>query len=283
MSRYNLPLPQHSLRQKTASSSNIISIPMMSASSPDSIQQKSSVTVSLMCFDISHTSTTVQFLLLTSATFFFYLIYGYMQELIFRLDGFRPFGMYLTLIQFACYVIFGVLELQFKEDKTRKIPIKTYFFLAFLTVSTMGLSNTSVGYLNYATQVIFKCCKLIPVLIGGILIQGKKFNIIDVSACVCMSLGLILFTLADSTVSPEFNLYGIILISLAVCADGVIGNVQEKTIKQHGASNCEVVLYSYGIGFLYILIFLIPSGQLLPAFKFCQKHPIETYGYVVIF
>ena len=56
---------------------------------------------------------------------------------------------------------------------TCRIPLKSYGVLAFLTVATMGLSNTSVGYLNYPTQVIFKCCKLIPVLIGGILIQGN--------------------------------------------------------------------------------------------------------------
>ena len=29
----------------------------------------------------------------------------------------------------------------------------TYALLAFLTVGTMGLSNTSLGYLNYPTQV----------------------------------------------------------------------------------------------------------------------------------
>ena len=45
--------------------------------------------------------------------------------------------------------------------------------LALLTVATMGLSNMAVGYLNYPTQVIFKCCKLIPVLIGGVVIQGR--------------------------------------------------------------------------------------------------------------
>lgn len=53
-----------------------------------------------------------------------------------------------------------------------RIPCKTYMIIAFLTVGTMGLSNTSLGYLNYPTQVIFKCCKLIPVMIGGVFIQG---------------------------------------------------------------------------------------------------------------
>lgn len=51
--------------------------------------------------------------------------------------------------------------------------------IAFLTVGTMGLSNTSLGYLNYPTQVIFKCCKLIPVMIGGVFIQGKLVLLLD--------------------------------------------------------------------------------------------------------
>ncbi|KAK7501100.1 hypothetical protein BaRGS_00007585 [Batillaria attramentaria] len=239
--------------------------------------------VPLLCFDLSHLSRAWQFVVLTLATFAFYLVYGYMQELIFRLEGFKPFGWYLTLVQFGCYMIIGLAELQLQRDKVRKIPLRDYLLLAFLTVATMGLSNTSVGYLNYPTQVIFKCCKLIPVLIGGILIQGKRFSIYDVTACLCMSFGLILFTLADSTVQPNFNLYGVLLISLALCADGVIGNVQEKTLKQYGASNSEMVLYSYGIGFFYILVGMVVTGNIVPAFQFCQQHVMKTYGYAVIF
>ena len=81
---------------------------------------------------------------------------------------------------------------------------------------------------------MFKCCKLIPVLIGGIVIQSKcesielcrktwstvsisffsleekTFNRYDVAAACCMSTGLIFFTLADSKVQPNFNSYGTI-------------------------------------------------------------------------
>ena len=34
---------------------------------------------------------------------------------------------------------------------------------------------------------------------------------------------------------------GVVLISGALCADAVIGNVQEKTMKQYSVSNAEVV------------------------------------------
>jgi len=75
-------------------------------------------------------------------------------------------------------------------------------------LGSMGFSNASLGYLNYPTQVIFKCCKLIPVMIGGILIQQKVYKVFDVIAALCMCTGLILFTLADNKVSPTFNLLG---------------------------------------------------------------------------
>lgn len=40
--------------------------------------------------------------------------------------------------------------------------------------------------------------------------------------------------------SPNFDITGVLMISLALVADAIIGNVQEKTIKQHNASNSEV-------------------------------------------
>lgn len=76
-----------------------------------------------------------------------------------------------------------------------RIPIRVYILLAILTLGTMGFSNSSLGYLNYPTQVIFKSCKLIPVLIGSMLIQGKRYGPLDFIAAILMCIGLTLFTL----------------------------------------------------------------------------------------
>lgn len=246
-------------------------------------QQDQPANIQLLCFDLNNCKRSTQFLLLTAATFLFYLLYGYMQELMYKLEGFGKYAWYLTLIQFLFYTCFGYVETRIRNNLERKIPLKTYLLLAFLTVATMGLSNASVAHLNYPTQVMFKCCKLIPVMIGGILIQGKRYNIYDVSACISMSVGLIFFTLADSQVQPDFKILGVILVSGALIADAIIGNVQEKQMKLHKASNYEVVLYSYGIGFFYVLI-----GELLfdvpaEAFVFWLNNPIKTYGYAFIF
>lgn len=117
-------------------------------------------------------------------------------------------------------------------------------------------------------QIIFKSCKLIPVLIGSILIQKKKHNLMDFLAAFCMCIGLIFFTLADSKVSPRFSSYGVLIISCALVFDAVIGNVQELAMKKHKAPNSEVVFYSYGIGFLYLFVFMLFSGDLFSGFRF---------------
>ena len=60
------------------------------------------------------------------------------------------------------------------------------------------------------------------------------------------------------------------MISSALLFDAIIGNVQEKEMKKHQASNAEIVLYSYFIGIFYILFYLLASGDFVPAFQICQ-------------
>ena len=58
-------------------------------------------------------------------------------------------------------------------------------------------------------QVIFKSCKLIPVMIGGWIIMRKRYGVLDVFACVVMSVGLAAFTLVGSKLSPNYTHLGL--------------------------------------------------------------------------
>ena len=71
----------------------------------------------------------------------------------------------------------------------------------YLIFYLIDYPSFSLQYLNYPTQVIFKSCKLIPVLIGGILIQRKQKGLLDFVAAIVMCIGLAIFLLADSQVS----------------------------------------------------------------------------------
>ena len=63
--------------------------------------------VDVLCFDLVYFTRPAQFVILSAGVFFFYLLYGYYQELIFSLPGFAGYGWYLTLLQFGYYSLFG--------------------------------------------------------------------------------------------------------------------------------------------------------------------------------
>lgn len=73
------------------------------------------------------------------------------------------------------------------------------------------------------------------------------------------------------------------MISIALLCDAIIGNVQEKYMKAYNASNHEVVFYSYGIGFAYLLVMMVVSGDLVEGVKFGMHQPLQVYGYAFLF
>ncbi|KRZ27437.1 Adenosine 3'-phospho 5'-phosphosulfate transporter 2 [Trichinella pseudospiralis] len=201
--------------------------------------------------EIGCLSREFQFILCASAVFLLYLIYGILQEKMFTVDGFKTLGFYLTTVQFFIMAVFGIVERNCLSKRRRCTPLKIYFILSLASFGTIGFSNAAVGYLNYPTQVVFKSCKLIPVMIGGILIQGKRYSIYDYIAVLLMTVGLIMFSLADAAVNPEFNFTGFLCVCMALFADAVIGNLQEASMRMYAPENNEIVNFM-----LKILLFI---------------------------
>ena len=78
-------------------------------------------------------------------------------------------------------------------------------FALVLTIFFETCIGINYFLLNYGSAIVGNC---FLVVISCGFIAGKRFSWYDVSACLCMSIGLILFTLADSSVQPNFNMYG---------------------------------------------------------------------------
>lgn len=92
-----------------------------------------------------------------------------------------------------------------------------------------------------------------------------------------MTIGLVFFTLADTEVNPNFELFGVLMVSSALVADAVIGNVQEKAMNTARSSNVEMVLYSYSIGFVYILVWeVFVSQRFFQAIEFCADVSVNS-------
>ena len=72
-----------------------------------------------LCFNLSVFPRNTQFVLLVTITFVFFLLYGYMQELMYKLPGFSDFPWYLTLVQFFMYAVFAMAESKIRQEKRK--------------------------------------------------------------------------------------------------------------------------------------------------------------------
>lgn len=77
--------------------------------------------------------------------------------------------------------------------------VSKIFFVSLVKAETDLGHFRSLGFLISELQIKDMLCFFVP---------GKRYNVADVSAALCMSLGLIWFTLADSKVAPNFNVTG---------------------------------------------------------------------------
>jgi len=140
--------------------------------------------------------------------------------------------------------------------------------VGLLSVATIALSNVACEYLNYPTQAIFKCCKLLPVMIMGMCYFRKTYTLLEYLAIVLLTAGLIIFSAGNSMAETKFDPIGVVIICLALVADALIGNVQEYVLKTYRASTSELMFYTklFGLGFL--LVTLVATGELLPGMRF---------------
>lgn len=79
---------------------------------------------------------------------------------------------------------------------------------------------------------------------------------------------------------PNFNTKGITMISLALLCDAVIGNLQEKSMKTFGAANAEVVLFSYSIGFCYVFLVMLITGDFVDGVEFFAQVHITNHKFM---
>jgi len=245
--------------------------------------------------DITNWSSRAQFAFCASGVFVCFLLYGVAQEHIMLTwkKGGVHLGWFLTMVQCAFYSGFTYLAstlgknsaksmyLPLNKDhdqEEKKAPWTAFALIGFLSVSTIGLSNTAIEYVSYPTQVAFKSSKPIPVMLAGVLILGKSYSWLEYVATICLCLGLVLFTTGDMEMNDIQDIsfqpsVGVGLLCVALVVDGIIGNVQQKTFAQHHVSPADMIMKTKGVAALLALLICIVDGQLTVALDFSSRYP----------
>ena len=215
-----------------------------------------------------------RFLLLTVGAIASAVGFAALQEGVWRVPGYK-FSGYMTLLTAATMALCGQLERVLTNDTVRVGSLMSYLKLSLLTLSGMYFTNWSLKYLNYPTRVLFKSSKLVPTMIMGTLMQGRRYSTLEYLAAAGLVLGILLFTLGDAELRPDFHPMGVALISVGVAADAATSNYEEREFFRlaQPASQPEVVTYASLFGAVQALLLLLPTGELGVAIEHSVAHP----------
>ena len=102
---------------------------------------------------------------------------------------------------------------------------------SFCYVSAMTSSNASLAFVSYPTAVLAKSCKLIPTMAMGLILERKRYSVLEWMAAACISIGIVIFNMSrlkksGSSSRGEDSPWGVILLTLSLCMDGILGSCQ---------------------------------------------------------
>lgn len=161
-----------------------------------------------------------------------------------------------------------------KEDKTPKL----YYVSSALTyLLAMVTSNMALQWVPYPTQVVGKSAKPIPVMILGVLIGNKRYDLKKYVCILMIVIGVALFMYKDGKVNSSVNEESIglgeLLLFLSLSMDGLTGAIQDRMRAATSPSGKHMMLGMNGWSTIMVAIALLGTGEFIEFLAFAAKYP----------
>lgn len=180
-----------------------------------------------------------------------------------------------ALIALAGVLVFG--------GSGNKIPKMEIFNSGVSQMLAMAASGEALRYVSYATQVLGKSCKMVPVMVGGLVLGGKSYKPSEYAQVLLVTIGVVVFNFGGkSKKGADDSSYGLLLISASLLMDMVTGGLQDKvkasTKKLNNndkakTSAFESMLWTNISGCLVALALGAFTGHVDGGLAFCNKYP----------
>lgn len=166
-----------------------------------------------------------------------------------------------------------------KTKAKAMMPSRSYLLVLVVFIAlSQGTGSVALNFVNYPIKVAFKSCKLVPTMLFSQLVAGHSYSLLEYLAAVLMCLSLMTLGLADARAvdhdakRTKAQALGFILLTLAVCSDAFIPNLQEMILRQLHCPISDMVVVTNFCSFVLVLLFIAASGELQDALHYCLNN-----------
>jgi len=238
-------------------------------------------------FSLDALPSELKLLICAGGIYASYLTFGVLQEQIFKYRG--PEGerftatLFLLWVQCLVNALFALCFMLGGSRSTQKIPLFNFGLTGTSYILAMLFSNEALKYVSYPTQALGKSCKMVPVMLFGVLIRGKKYRPVEYFCVFLVTLGITLFQVFGGKKKAAVghggkeeggdSIYGVLLLLLSLVMDGVTGAVQDKLKTLCKPTVHEFMFYTNMAGVLGCSVLVMFTGQFSEGVSFCLEHP----------
>lgn len=197
-------------------------------------------------------------------------------------EGGERFTTSLVLVlanRLAAAVVAGCVLLyrgSFAELRN-KAPLYKYMMISFSNVIATSCQYEALKWVTFPTQTLAKCAKMIPVMIWGTAMSGKKYSAVEYAVGVMVAIGCTIFLTSGSInakhAAASDSWWGLALMVGYLGFDGFTSTFQEKLFAGYNVTIYEQMMYVNGCSSIAAMLFLVSSGKLWESVGFITRYP----------
>eukprot|EP01132_Coremiostelium_polycephalum_P007766 gene7766-9558_t len=218
----------------------------------------------------------------------FFVFYGILQERIMDqpyvgADGTEVYftdSTFLVLSNRVFAALIAVLIVLKRGDPLKNVaPIQKYFGVALSNFCATWCQYEALKYVNFPTQTLGKIGKMMPVMLVGTFISGKKYTLKDYSIAIIITTGCMIFFLTGKISSKENDgtTYGLLLMAAYMFFDSFTSTFQEKMFHGYTMSTYDQMIYVNLCSAIISFVLLVLNNRLFPALEFVSEHQAFIY------
>ncbi|KAM1026815.1 hypothetical protein ACFX2A_040656 [Malus domestica] len=161
-------------------------------------------------------------------------------------------------------------------------PMWTFWSAGITNTIGPAMGIEALKYISYPAQVLAKSSKMIPVMLMGTLVYGKRYSFPEYVCTLLVAGGVSIFALlktSSKTISklahPNAPLgYGLCFLNLAF--DGFTNATQDSITARYPKTSAWDIMLGMNLwGTIYNMFYMFgwPRGSGFEAVQFCKQHP----------
>jgi len=196
-----------------------------------------------------------------------FVLHDFLQEVITK-DTAGTLPLLMTSFEFGACSLLPALQLVVAQGPRGFVAPKGVAMwpvaaIAACLLASLSLGNVALRYVSYPLKVVLKSSKILPAMLMGVAMLGKRYLWPHYAAALMLSAGVIGCTAADKWVEGgrPSSAMGVCLLLVAVCCDAVSPVLQERLLGGEQLSPAQLMLRTNLLALLGTLAAWILTGE----------------------